>query len=142
MQNADQTCKGNASKVIKVSLGTDGARITIKCLKCKKTSIHYLTTIGGLALGEYTCDECFYVNEVYPELFQKQIKDLLPNIKWERSKEVMEESTRITETWYQKEPFKKLLKYKGVNLGIGAERELVSMVAQGICRDWEGKKIH
>ena len=113
-------------------LEADSIYIMLCCPACGKLFEYCQTTVAGVTIGLPVCPSCRLVGEIRPEDFEAALDRHLPVRSMDEMIEITNEATRLTETWYRVEPFTELLDYRGVNLGEGAERELISFILQGL----------
>ncbi len=137
MKPLRQQLKKKEHSIVHIRLETDGAWISICCQQCSHVFETYGTTVGGVTVGEYICPECRQAFKVMPDMFQEAITGLIPEFRRDATTKIMQEAVRITESWYLTEPIKGTLNYYGVNLGQGAEKELLPHVVHGLLKAYE-----
>lgn len=122
----------NSPDILSIRMENDGSWFTLRCRECCHAFETYVTTIGGIAMVQARCAQCDAVNKVWPEDYRAALERCLTQKAPGDLGKLTSEATRITENWYQCEPLRQLLEYEGVNLGEGAERELMALVVQGL----------
>ena len=122
----------NSPDILSIRMERDGSWFTLRCTGCGHTFETSVTTIGGIAVVQARCARCNTVNEVWPEDYKAALERCLTQKSPGDMGKLTSEATRITENWYRCEPLRQLLEYEGVNLGEGAERELMAIVVQGL----------
>ena len=119
-------------RITNIRFDSDGVFVSILCGFCESVFERYLITVGGLALGQYVCPSCQFQHRIWPEDMIDVLDHMLPALSLEEQINLTDEATRITESWYQVPRMNALLTFQGVNLGEGPERELMSIVLQGL----------
>lgn len=125
---------GIHSNIVALHIDTDIMYLQLACYSCGYIFQHIYSTIAGVLICKPICTECGAVISIFPDDLKAIIiqQNLLPNLN--DIAMVMDVATNITENWYLAEPYTTILDYDGINLGEGAERELVSFVWQGLQR--------
>ena len=125
-----------------IRLDADGVYISLRCGVCHSVFEQYLTTVGGVPIGQYGCSRCDTSLVVEPEEYLKIVDRMFPVLSMDDRIALTEESTRITESWYKVDQVAELLHHKGINLGEGPERELMAVVLEGLLntRNAQGQK--
>lgn len=122
------------SKILALHIDTDIMHLELACYSCGYVFQHIYSTIAGVLICKAVCTQCRAVNSFLPDDLKAIIieQNLLPSPN--DIAMIMDVATNITENWYRAEPYVTILDYGGINLGEGAERELVSFVWQGLQR--------
>ena len=122
----------DTSPISNIRFDSDGVFVSIRCGDCESVFEKYLTTVGGVAIGQYTCPSCQFQTPIWPEDCLGAMDRLFPTLSRQEQIYLTEEATRITESWYRVPRMETLLNFHDVNLGEGPERELMSIVLQGL----------
>ncbi len=128
----------NKPNILSIRMESSGAWVTVQCRRCGHPFETFVVTIGGIAFIQARCAGCGVLTEIWPEDYGDALDRLLPQKPTKNPGKLQSEATRITENWYRCAPLKELLEFRGVNLGLGAERDLMSIVVQGLM---EAKEI-
>jgi hypothetical protein len=119
-------------KITFIRMQTEGPQLSLTCTQCQHCFESYFPTIGSIPVLQINCPRCQTRHTIWPEDYDPFLDLFFPSLDHTQSTQLTVEASRITETWYRLKPFADILTFKGVNLGEGAERELVGLVAQGL----------
>lgn len=105
---------------------------SIRCQDCGNEFESNQTTVAGVGIATHVCPKCGHRHQVRPPDFSAALDRYVPERDFRKMVELTEEATRIAESWYRSKSLTGALNYSGVNLGEGAERELVGLIIEGL----------
>ena len=131
--NWDQTPNLRLKDINDVWMHMTSLGLILTCPQCLQRHEQIQQTFCGLAFGLIDCPHCQFTTKVTPEIFQEITDEWILDMSEDESYQVNQDVASVVENWHQSEPWRKILAYKGTNLGEPGERELACHINAAFC---------